>query len=320
MGNSTSQQHNNPIVNKIQDVLNTNTEMFESSSHGLLGGVSNFNKGDKFTTKKGRTGTVIERRTDVSIPAHSGVHYYHVVFDDGQNETLYPDDDMVNTQDLERKRLEEERRRREAEEKRAEEERRRREAEEKRAEEERRRREIDEARKSEEERRRREAAEKRAEEERRRREMEEARKSEEERRRKEAAEKRAEEERQRREMEAARKLEEERKRKEMEEARKLEEERRKKEEEARRKEEEARRKAEQLQKQKEIITSQLNKNVTLIENFEQQIRSTSERIPESSHPDRLRLSDKIKEYENEKEKLETVNKQLKSKLEHLERS
>jgi len=337
MGNSQS-QNNNSIINKLQDVLNTNTEMFQSPSTELYGGYTVFNKGDKFTTKNGKSGTVLEKRAGLNVSGQSGTEYYQVVFDNGQSETMWPANDMVNTQEIERKKLEEDRKRKEADERKIEEERKRKEADERKREEERRKRESEDARKREEElkrkaaedarkleeeRRKRESEERKREEELKRREAENARKLDEERRKREAEERKREEELKRREAEE-RKREEELKRKAAEDARKLEEERRKREadeakklEDERRKKETEDRQREATRKQKDELISQINKNNTLIQNYEEQIKSTADRIPGSPHAERLRSSDKIKEYENEKNKLDITNKQLQSKVDQI---
>jgi len=308
MGNSQS-QNNNSIINKLQDVLNTNTEMFQSPSTELYGGYTVFNKGDKFTTKNGKSGTVLEKRAGLNVSGQSGTEYYQVVFDNGQSETMWPANDMVNTQEIERKKLEEDRKRKEADERKIEEERKRKEADERKREEERRKRESEDARKREEELKRKAAEDARKlEEERRKRESEE-RKREEELKRREAEERKREEELKRKAAEDARKLEEERRKREADEAKKLEDERRKKETEDRQRE--------ATRKQKDELISQINKNNTLIQNYEEQIKSTADRIPGSPHAERLRSSDKIKEYENEKNKLDITNKHLQSKVDQI---
>jgi hypothetical protein len=320
MGNASSQimqtpsVSTNPIFSKIQHVLDTNTEMYQVG-HGL-----DFKKGDKFRTKDGKTGTVLERRSDLHISGHSNSTYYHVVFDNGSNETMFPGDSMINVED-ELKREREIEKRKEEEHKRKEEEHKRREEEEHK----RREREKEEREKREEERKRREEENKRREEERERREEENKRREEErkireeenKRKEKEEHEKKLEEENRRRE-EEHRKREEENKRREEENRRREEENRKRVEEENKRREEERQRKVEQenkrKEKEREEIKLMINKNNLLVNNFENLIKTTSGKISVSNDKDRFGLTKKLEEYEREKLKYVNINKELERKI------
>ena len=254
MGNSSSNINNldNHIFDKIQNVINQPSEEFQ------IGSGTTFNKGDKFRTMDNKIGTVIDKRFDVP-KTHSGNDYYRVIFDNGQNETMFPGDSMIKLVDEERKRKEEEHKRKEEEEQR--------------------------------------------------------RKREEERKRKEEENKRKEEEYKRKEEEHKRKEEEERNKREEERKRK-EEENKRKEEERKRKEEEERKKREEERKirEKDEINNLIKNNTLLIDNYENLVKQTAEKINNSSDKERLVLIRKLEEYEKEKLKHIEINKQLNSKL------
>ena len=284
MGNSSSNINNldNPIFNKLQNVINQPTEEFQ------LGSGPSFNKGDKFRTNDNKTGTVIDKRHDVP-KTRSNIDYYRVVFDNGQNESMFPSDSMINLSNEERKRKEEEERRRK------EEERKRKEEEERRKNEEiRKRRDEEERKRKEEERKVKEEENRRNEEVRKRRDEEERRKKEEERKVKEEENRRREEENRKKEEERKRKEEEERKRKEEEERKKREEERKRKE--------------------KEEINNLIKNNTILIDNYENLVKQTSDKINNSPDKERLTLIKKLEEYEKDKIKHVEINKQLNLKL------
>jgi len=304
MGNSISN------LNNIDDIINAPTEQYQSGSgHKLIkiddiinlptehyqsGSGPNFNQGDKFRTIDNKTGTIINKRYDVPKTRNGG-EYYHVVFDNGRDESMFPADSMINLTEEIRKKTEEENRRKEEEHRRTEEENRRKEEEHRRKEEEHKR--------KEEENRRKEEEHKRKEEENKRKE-EEHRIKEEERRKKEEENKRKEEERRKKEEEI--KHEEERKRKEKEEK-----------EEKERKERKEKKEKEEKEKKEYELKILISKNITLIDNFELLITQTTFKINKSSDNERLPLIHKLDEYEREKIKYIEINKQLQSQLNKL---
>jgi len=296
MGNEVSQpqNYNNDTLNKINNVLNTNTEMYQPYQYG--NGSVNWAKGMKFISKERKvSGTIISPNTNTGGIKEK---IWNVVLDNGE-QTVWAENDMINQEDEERKRKAIEDAKRIAEEKEA-----------KRKEEA-----AEQARKrAEEEARRKEEAAEQA----RKRAEEEARRKEEEARRKAEA---AEQERIRKE-EARHKAEEDARHKTEEEARRKEE---AAEQARRRAEEEARRKAEaaeqerlrkEAEKQKHIteINDEIRKNEILIENFETQLRTTSETLASRPDNERKGLINKLNEFETEKMKHVAIVNSLKQKL------
>jgi hypothetical protein len=273
MGNEVSQptNYNNDTLNRINNVLNTNTEMYQPNQITQSGG--SFEKGVRVQSKKNKqSGTIIDRVTNSAFPGN----VWKVTFDNGETHE-WPESDLNNLADEEKKRRDEEERKRRAAE----------EAEKhKREEEERKRRAAEEAEKH-----------KREEEERKRKEAEEK-----ERARLAALEK---EKLHKEEMERARlaaeEKEQERKKREAEES-----ERRKKEAEEKEKQ--------RKEQEKKQIEEEIRKNEVLIENFEAQLKSTSETLASRPDSERQGLINKLKEYETEKMKHVTIVNGLKQKL------
>jgi hypothetical protein len=335
MGNEASQpeRYNNETLNQINNVLNTNTEMYQPNQVGSF----NWSAGSRFISKsqRGVTGTLRDRVTNAG-----GVkeELWNVVLDNGR-QTVWAVSDMINTADEERRKLEAERRKieaeakaREAEEKRKlvaerareESERRKRETEEKARESEERRKEAaDRAREIalEKERLRKELAEKEAE---RRREAAEKAREESERRKRETEEKARESEERRKEAAERARLEALEKERERKEAAEKEAIRRKEEaeKEAERRREEAEKaklialekERQRIELQKKQIEDDIRKNGLLIENFETQIKNTSQTLPDRPDNERLGLINKLKEYETEKMKHVSILNNLKQKL------
>jgi hypothetical protein len=291
MGNEVSQptNYNNDTLNRINNVLNTNTEMYQPNQITQSGG--SFEKGVRVQSKKNKqSGTIIDRVTNSAFPGN----VWKVTFDNGETHE-WPESDLNNLADEEKKRRDEEERKRRATE----------EAEKhKREEEERKRRADEEAEKH-----------KREEEERKRKEAEEK-----ERARLAALEK---EKLHKEEMERARlaALEKEKLHKEEMERARLAAEEKEKERKKREAEESERRKKEAEEKEKQRkeqekkqIEEEIRKNEVLIENFEAQLKSTSETLASRPDSERQGLINKLKEYETEKMKHVTIVNGLKQKL------
>jgi flagellar biosynthesis GTPase FlhF len=176
MGNEASQptNYNNDILNKINNLLNTNTEIDQPNQYGS----STWSVGSRFTSKsqKGVSGTLREKVTNAG-----GINQdlWNVVLDSGK-QTPWAVSDMIDPADEEKRKQAAEKARESERLRREESERRKRETEEKA-------RESERLRKEESERRKRETEEKARESERQRKEAAE----EKERQRKEAAEKEA---------------------------------------------------------------------------------------------------------------------------------
>jgi hypothetical protein len=102
MGNEVSQptNYNNETLNKINNVLDTNTEMYEPNQITQSGG--NFEKGVKVQSKKTKKiGTIIERVTNSAFPGN----IWKVTFDNGDTRE-WPESDLTNLKEEEdRKRI-----------------------------------------------------------------------------------------------------------------------------------------------------------------------------------------------------------------------